>query len=629
MSAEAMLQEAREALRQGQHSRARDLLTRLLRADQSNPAYWLWMSAAVESTREQIFCLRAALKVDPANSAARQGLIMLGALPAAPESVPSPLVRRRWKVEPIGDTPTPSSSAGGLRPALRLPFYLVLTLLVGGLILLGLVDLGDESAVALPPVGTPGLLPTYTATNTSIPLARTYTAEPVHSNAGPTPLWMRLEATYTPTPLYVNTPHAISEAYRAGLRAFQRGDWQSALDFFQQASLVEASSADIYLYLGEVQRMLGDYSAALQAFEQAISTDPLFAPGFLGRARILLATSKRSRDQDESIQQDLDRALELDPGFGEAYLERAALGLMMGNLESARQDLKHASGLLPDSPLVYLYRAQLALQEGEIESALSLARQAFELDRTLLPAYLVLGQACLLNGEFEAAIETLEIYLEFEVEDAVGWLALGQAYAGLSEPSQAYFNLLRAASGRDFAQAILSFDRALALDDSLSYAFLYRGISLLALGEGQKAVNDLLASRAAAGELSDQELFAIDLGLGRALLAADRLQDAFAQINSLEARAPDDESLAAVLYWRARALEAADEGRAADRDWSALLEMPVDVVPSDWRLEARSRLSTPTATQGTAYPSAAATPQPTPARTATPISAVRAAPTQH
>ena len=65
MAEDVMLQEAINAVRQGQRIRARDLLTRLLRADQSNPEYWLWMSSLVDSFKEQVYCLQSALKLDP------------------------------------------------------------------------------------------------------------------------------------------------------------------------------------------------------------------------------------------------------------------------------------------------------------------------------------------------------------------------------------------------------------------------------------------------------------------------------------------------------------------------------------------------------------------------------------
>ena len=57
MSDDRMLDEAIAAAREGDRTRARDLLTRLLRTDQSNPEYWLWMSSIVDSPKEKIYCL--------------------------------------------------------------------------------------------------------------------------------------------------------------------------------------------------------------------------------------------------------------------------------------------------------------------------------------------------------------------------------------------------------------------------------------------------------------------------------------------------------------------------------------------------------------------------------------------
>src|SRR5258707_9415390 len=75
-----MFDEAVQALKDGQRQRAKDLLTRLIKVDQSKPDYWLWMSAAVEAEKEQVFCLQNVLKLDPNSVPARRGLVVLGAL---------------------------------------------------------------------------------------------------------------------------------------------------------------------------------------------------------------------------------------------------------------------------------------------------------------------------------------------------------------------------------------------------------------------------------------------------------------------------------------------------------------------------------------------------------------------
>src|SRR5450759_1304545 len=94
----AMLRESIDALRLGDQVRARDLLTRLLKKDKNNPTYWVWLSAAVNTKKERIYCLQMALQADPQNTAARRGLILLGALPPDDSIPPFPVNRARlWE----------------------------------------------------------------------------------------------------------------------------------------------------------------------------------------------------------------------------------------------------------------------------------------------------------------------------------------------------------------------------------------------------------------------------------------------------------------------------------------------------------------------------------------------------
>ena len=52
MAEDTMFQDAVEALRQGNKARARELLTLLLKAEQTNPDYWIWMSAAPATSND-------------------------------------------------------------------------------------------------------------------------------------------------------------------------------------------------------------------------------------------------------------------------------------------------------------------------------------------------------------------------------------------------------------------------------------------------------------------------------------------------------------------------------------------------------------------------------------------------
>ena len=346
MPEDVMLNEAMEAVRQGQRARAHDLLTRLLRADQSNPQYWLWMSAVVDTAKEQAYCLQTAQKLDPANAAIRRGLVITGAAPADQNVIPQPPVRRKWTVDAMEEPPTGLKAIWANR-VVRIAFFAGVSVLVLGLILLGVFGASRKgAAVAHRPTKTPDLVSTYTLTPTALGGKATPQITPSPTYSGPKPLWMLLEATYTPQPLYVNTPHPISEAYRAGQRAYERGDLPSALTFFKQASQVDLNAPDILYYIGEVESALGNQQAALDAYNQAIERSSAFAPAYLGRAR---ASLKLSPGAD--VGADLQAALERDPALADAHLELAAYYLRNGDVPGALNALDAAEQLAPYSPL--------------------------------------------------------------------------------------------------------------------------------------------------------------------------------------------------------------------------------------------------------------------------------------
>ncbi len=608
MSDDVMLKKARKAVRQGQRVRARDLLTRLLRADQNNPEYWLWMSSVVETTKEQIYCLQQVLRLDAENSTAKQGLIMIGAISGDKEVTPAPPVRRDWQ-SGLAEQSVPGEKGIWGNPVLRIAIPVGVGIIVIGLILGGIFGFGRRGSaqIAVRPTKTPGPPTTYTPTPTSLPSTLTVKNTPTPTAEGLQSLRFALGVNYTPTPLYVDTPHPISESYRLGQRAFQRGDLSAAEGYFKDAIRNEPKSADLHYYLGEINRLKGSNEDALTAYDQAIEVSVAFAPAYLGRARVL---SELAPEYDASG--DLTQAITYDPNLFEAYLDLVVYHLSLDEMEEAEAYLETAEALNPESPLIYVYRAIIAIQAGDDQGALEAAREAYKLDITLLPAYLVLGQASLVNGDFETASEVLETYVQYAENDPIGWMALGQAYAEITAPEQGYSDYEQDAGDQDYEAALDAFDQAYALDDELPEIHIYRGITYLALGEGQEAVNEFYLAR----KLDNYSL-EISLLMGRGLIAAERTEDGYAQINFSEGMAENDEDLAAVYFVRAQAAEELGYKNTAIEDWKALLGLPEESVDEAWLDLAEERLEELTAPTATPTPTTTNTPKPSKTSTST------------
>src|SRR3989304_3015683 len=230
-----MLREAINALRLGNRVRARDMLTRLLKTDQKNATYWVWLSAAVDTQKERLYCLQMALKADSQNVAAKRGLILLGGLPPDDSVPPFPINRTRLWEEKLSIPQEPKEKKRGWsNPVVRLFSIMGIGVVVLGGLFIGGSWLFPNSASQIL-IRTPTRRPTVTITftPTTTPIFRT----PTPTFLGPTPLWMFLDSTYTPTPLYVMTVHPIvsRSAFEAGLRFLGAKDYVNALVLFQQA----------------------------------------------------------------------------------------------------------------------------------------------------------------------------------------------------------------------------------------------------------------------------------------------------------------------------------------------------------------------------------------------------------
>lgn len=593
MPEDVMLQEAIEAIRQGHRARARDLLTRLLRADQNNPEYWIYMSSVVDSLKEQIYCLQTALRLQPENPTAKRGLVLLGALPPDETVTPVPPVRRKWTVEEQEVPKISFFKTLWANPLVRISTLLVLAALTIGLVAAGVISLTarrPQVAVVFP-TRTPGPTPTYTNTPTPLGfIGQSPTPSPVFT--GPPPLWALLKATYTPTPIYVNTPHAINEAFTSGMRAYQRGELAKALTNFQQARQMNPEAPDIPFHIAEIQRQLEQYADALATYEQVLAIDPNFAPAFLGRA-----ITRRLVNPNADILPDLDQAIKLDPNLGVAYLERAAVYLSQSKNEEALADLEKAEALLPGTPTLYFYRAQILLGMDRVKEALADARRANELDITLLEGYRLLGQAAILNEDYADGLEALETYTTYVEDDPLSWVLMGQAlYA-----TEQYSDTLKMAQ------------KALGLNKNLPQAHLLIGLVYLEEGRGQEAVNEIFFALQ-----YDNRSFSLNLQFARALLVANRLGDALGQFTRAKDLATTDAELAQVYYYRALTHEANGNRFAAERDWKALLALPPEAVPPEWIEAALERVpNTPTVTP-TPTSTTRVTQTPTPTRTPVP-----------
>ncbi len=588
-----MYNEAMLAVQSGDRARARDLLTRLLKLGQDNPDYWVWMSAVVETPKERVFCLKEALRVDPQCASAKRGMVLMGAL--APEEkliLPARFQKRNWQSK------TAAMDGGEQAQGKQMPRSQVAMMGVALVVVLGLVAFavfGMQQQLRKKPSVARIIFPTETVTPET---ATTPTALQTYSGS-PTPLWMLLKATYTPTPLYVNTPHSSSEAYRIGIRYFIREDWKNALLYMKQVSAAEPGAADLQFHIAEIYRLQGDNSQALSIYNQIIKEKPDFAPGYLGRARVTVAMDPKKA---EDALKDMETAVQKDQNYADAYLGMAELQVQMKESRLALKTLDQAANLNPDSPLVSLYRAQAYLELKEPKKALENARRANELDVTLLSAYRVIGQVLQAEGDLAGSVSPLSTYALYKPDDAQVWRWLAAAYL----------------DKKDTKEALKALDQSLRLNNKQASAYLLRAKLLLDAGKAENALNDYRS----AFRLDDTS-YEASLGIGVALMATNYPGDAYVQFERTKALAKEDLQNAEVIYWRAKSLEKLGQLEVAERDYKALIAMPEGSAKEEWVTYAKERIQamvklTPSPKPKTATPTVTVTYTRAPTKTLAP-----------
>jgi tetratricopeptide (TPR) repeat protein len=567
-----MLREAIDALRVGNKARARDLLTRLLKTDQKNPTYWVWLSAAVDTQKERAYCLQMVLQADPQNAAARRGLILLGVIPPDESVPPFPVNRARlWEEKLTIPREQKEKKRGWSNPMVRVFIILgIAVVVVGGLFIGGSLKFPNSPAHLRTSTRRPTVTLTFTPTVT--PVFRTSTP----TFLGPTPLWMFLDSTYTSTPIYVMTEHPVASrsAFEAGLRFLGAKDYPNAHALFQQAIAMEPEAPDLYYYIGETYRSQRNYRSARDAYQDAINLDPSFAPAFLGRARANLGLNPR-----EKVINDLNQAISLDSHFAEAYIVRGEY-LVESNPSDAKTDLKTALELTPDSALAYLFLADVQLNLGENDAALESATHANELDMTLVPVYLTLARAYIATGQTARAVSVLQTYTQFYPDDPNVSVQLGAAYN---------------AAG-DYEKAVAILFKAITADRKNAEAYFQRGTAYLNLDNAILAEADFRLA-----VVYDPFDFDSHLGLARAYFMELDPRRAYAHAEQYAIPlAQSDVTKAQVYYWEALFLEEIGDpisDEAALNNWTRLIALPEDVMPESWRLQAYLHLNiTPTFT---------------------------------
>ena len=151
----------------------------------------------------------------------------------------------------------------------------------------------------------------------------------------------------------------------------------------------------------------GDYTTAVQLFEDLLDENPSLTLAYLGLGNVYVDTGELEKAEPASA-----RAARLEPGNFDAQFGHGEVLQMLGELVQAVRAYQRALAVKPDSVQVLVNMTAAYLRLEMPRSAIAAARRAVELAPEDGRARADLGTAYQQEGMFGDAIEQYEVALE-------------------------------------------------------------------------------------------------------------------------------------------------------------------------------------------------------------------------
>ena len=171
----------------------------------------------------------------------------------------------------------------------------------------------------------------------------------------------------------------------------------------------------------------GKHDLALADIDKFIKQFPQ-----MPQAHILRALIYRIKDDVPKQLEDLDIAINYQPGNPGLLKWRAGLQLDVKEYNKAKKDAE-AAILFQDDPEAEAYLAFAYYNLNRPDSALTAINKAIDLDYTYMPAYIYAGSFCLQEEEYELALKYLNLGLRVEPGNATVLFYKGVALVELEK----------------------------------------------------------------------------------------------------------------------------------------------------------------------------------------------------
>jgi tetratricopeptide (TPR) repeat protein len=257
-------------------------------------------------------------------------------------------------------------------------------------------------------------------------------------------------------------------------KAYQKGSITAMLDetlFLKKKEELNCSSilSEAYLFRGDSYLKTGSHKRASTDFHKTIE---------LGTNNPYVYTELASISSDESEFEKAieynNKAIELNPEFVEAYINRGLAYSHIGNHNCAEKDFSKARDLKPDFIEAYIGSGQNCLINCKYDDAIKYFDKVIGIDNKRIVAFIGRGSAYSVKEEYKEALKDFKMAIHLDSNSVNAYINRGIVYLNKNE----------------ILSAIEDFTRAIHLDSNSVDAYINRGRAYFRKEQFEDAIKD-------------------------------------------------------------------------------------------------------------------------------------------